>query len=159
MATEPQDTTTSADVCTPATGELLITFCAPLWGFAGQTHFSLHPAPRDGIWWLQSTDENGPTFVLADPFVVDPSYVVDLGEKERAALAIAVPEDALTLVMLALPTAPGGVVTGNYRAPIVINIRTQAAMQVVSRDDSHEMQRAVNLGAYPLRDDAPDQTD
>jgi flagellar assembly factor FliW len=159
MANEPQGTATPTVDYTPAAGELLIEFCRPLWGFADHKHFGLRPAARDGVWWLQSTDTGGPTFVLADPFVVDQAYVVDLGEKERATLAIAAPDEALTLVMLALPVGKGGVVTGNFRAPLVINIRTHTALQVVSRDDSHEMQRAVNLAKYPLCDDGTAPTD
>ncbi|WP_396205750.1 flagellar assembly protein FliW [Gemmatimonas sp.] len=154
MATEPQGTDTSSTSYTPGAGELAIAFCAPLWGFADQRSYALRPAARDGIWWLQSTGDDATTFVVADPFVVDAGYVVDLGEKERRTLGIDAPEDALALVMLALPTAQGGTVTGNFRAPIVINIRTHVAMQVVSRDEAHAMQRPMALGSYPLRADA-----
>ncbi len=153
MATEPQDTAMSATFSS-GSGALHIEFCSPLWGFAGQTQYALRPAARDGIWWLHSTADGGPTFVLADPFVVDQNYIVDIGDKERVTLGLTTADDALTLVMLALPAAAGGVVTGNFRAPIVINIRSHMAMQVVSRHDAHEMQRPVNLGAYRLRDEA-----
>ena len=155
MATEPQGTETTAAVAvTSGAGEVPVEFRAPLWGFANQTTYLLRPAVRTGIWWLQSAGADATTFVLADPFVVDDGYVVDLGDKERASLGLTAPDDALALVMLTLPSAAGGTVTANFRAPIVINIRTHAALQVVSRDDAHELQRVINLAAYPLPDEA-----
>lgn len=143
---------------TSAVGNLPVEFCVPLWGLPEQSSYVLWPAAREGVWWMQSNDEAATTFVLADPFMIDTAYAIDLGEKERELLCLEASEDALTLVMLALPPLPGGLVTGNFRAPIVINVRNRTALQVVSRDESHEIQRKVNLGVYPLRDSVDQST-
>lgn len=136
---------------TPDSGELTVEFCSPLWGVPHARSYTLRPAVRDGVWWLQSSDEPVTTFVLADPFIVDPAYAVDLGEAERTALAVASTDDVLALVMLTLPGAGDGDVTGNFRAPIVINVRERKALQVVSRDETHSLRQPVSLATYPLR--------
>ena len=133
------------------TDDVVMSFLAPLWGFPRHGEFALLPAARDGLWWLQSMSDGGVTFLLADPFVLDAEYGVDLGETERAALHIEQPSDALGLVMLTLPAAASDQATGNFRAPLVFNVGRRVAMQVVSRDDTHELRRAVSLEVFPAQ--------
>ena len=133
------------------TDDVIMSFLAPLWGFPRHGEFALLPAARDGLWWLQSMSDGGVTFLLADPFVLDAEYGVDLGETERAALHIEQPSDALGLVMLTLPATTSEQATGNFRAPLVFNVGRRVAMQVVSRDDKHELRRAVSLEVFPAQ--------
>lgn len=123
-----------------------------LFGFEKVTQYALLPAARDGLWWLMSPTSPPTTFVLADPFVVDPGYVVDLGDREKEALQIASPDEVLVLVMLSLPPEGSGTTTGNMRAPLVINLARRLASQIVSRDDAHSMQTVVDLARYALAD-------
>ena len=133
------------------TEDVIMSFLAPLWGFPRHGEFALLPASREGLWWLQSMSDGGVTFLLADPFVLDSEYGVDLGETERAALHIEQPSDALGLVMLTLPVTASDQATGNFRAPLVFNVERRVAMQVVSRDDKHELRRAVSLEVFPAQ--------
>lgn len=121
----------------------------PLFGFPSHTEYALLPAARDGLWWFQSMSDEGVTFLLADPFVLDPSYGVDLGDSERTALHIDEPSDALGLVMLTLPTESAEGATANFRAPLVFNLKRRVGMQVVSRDDAHDLRRPVSLDVFP----------
>lgn len=150
MATESSH---APDLPSHDSGELTVRFCTPLWGVPHASSYTLSPAVRDGVWWLQSTEEPVTTFVLADPFVLDPSYAVDLGEADRTTLAVTSTDDVLALIMLTLPAGGGGDVTGNFRAPIVINVREGTALQVVSRDESHSLRGPVTLASYSLRAD------
>ena len=133
------------------TENVIMSMLAPLWGFPRHGEFALLPAARDGLWWLQSMSDGGVTFLLADPFVLDAEYGVDLGETERAALHIEQPSDAMGLVMLTLPTTASEEATGNFRAPLVFNIARRVAMQVVSRDDLHSLRRPVSLEVFPVQ--------
>ena len=58
--------------------------------------------------------------------------------------------DALALVMFVLSSTGGGECTANFRAPLVFNVRNQRGLQVVNREDRHELQRSVSLETYPL---------
>jgi len=131
------------------TEEVVMAFPTPLFGFPSHAEYALLPAAREGLWWMQSMTDEGVTFLLADPFVLDPGYGVDLGETERAALHIEQPSDAFGLVMLTLPAEGSEGTTANFRAPIVFNLARRTGMQVVSRDDAHELRHPVTLEVFP----------
>ncbi len=123
-------------------------FPEAMWGFPHRNSFALLPAARRGLWWLISVDQPATTFVLADPFIVDPAFVVDLGDTERLTLGIETPQDAFTLVMLTLPQSSGESVTANFRAPLVFNLRRQKGLQVMSRDESFPLKGPMDLARY-----------
>ena len=125
-------------------------FPVPLGGFPDEAEFVLLRAHREGLWLLQSTREADLTFVLGDPFVLDASYAIDLSPTDNATLELTSPEDALALVMLVLSPTGSAECTANFRAPLVFNVRRGRGLQVMNREDRHEMQRSVSLDAYPL---------
>ena len=137
------------DPMTPA----VMHFVSPLWGFPECSAYTLQPAAREGVWWLQGVTAPYPTFVLSDPFVAHPGYSLDLTPSDYAALEIADPTDVIALVMLALPSETRGVVTANFRAPLVFNLVTQRAMQVVSGNEGFSMQQPISLSCYPAREE------
>ena len=132
--------------------DIIMHFPNALWGFPDQHDYALVPGARDGMWWLQSLTDEGTTFVLADPFALDAAYSVDIGETEGHTLEIEQPTDAFGLVMLSLPATTSESITANLRAPIVFNLARRRAMQVVSRDDKHELQRVISLEVFPALD-------
>ena len=136
------------DVEVPAAA--IMHFPVALGGFPGENEFVLLPAPREGMWLLQSTKEPGLIFVLGDPFVLDASFAIDLSVTDKEALALVREEDALALVMFVLSPTGSAECTANFRAPLVFNVRNQLGVQVVNRDDRHELQRSVSLETYPL---------
>jgi flagellar assembly factor FliW len=132
---------------------VFMAFPTPLWGFSEHTEYALLPAARDGLWWMQSVHDAALIFLLADPFTLDATYGIDLGESERAALEIDEPSDAFGLVMITLPAEGDGGATANFRAPIVFNLAKGTGMQVVSRDDGHALRRPVTLDVFPPQPD------
>ncbi len=133
------------------THDVVMHFSTPLWGFPSHTAFALLPAARSGLWWLQSMTGEGVTFLLADPFVLDQAYEIDLGETERQSLHIETPADALSLVMVSLPQQENEGATANFRAPLVFNVARRAGLQVVSRDEAHELRRPISLDVFPAQ--------
>jgi flagellar assembly factor FliW len=131
--------------------EVVMAFPTPLFGFPNHAEYALLPAAREGLWWLQSMSDEAVTFLLADPFVLDAGYGVDLGETERAALHIEQPSDAFGLVMLTLPAEATDSATANFRAPIVFNLGRRLGRQVVNREDGHDLRRAVSLEVFPAQ--------
>lgn len=133
--------------------DLVMSFPTPLWGFPDYAEYALVPAARDGLWWMQAMTNEAVTFLLADPFVLDAGYGVDLGETERVALGIEQAPDAFSLVMLTLPNDSTDGATANFKAPLVFNLARRAGMQVVSRDETHDLRRAVSLDVFPPQAD------
>lgn len=136
------------DVAVPSAA--IMHFPVALGGFPDEHEFVLLPAPREGMWLLQSTSEPGLIFVLGDPFVLDDSFAIDLSVTDKASLGLEREEDALALVMFVLSPTGSAECTANFRAPLVFNVRNQLGVQVVNRDDRHELQRTVSLETYPL---------
>ncbi len=135
------------DVDVPSSA--IMHFPVPLGGFPDRHEFALLPAARTGLWWLQSTDDPDLTFILGDPFVLDVAYAIDLGITDRDMLQIEHETDAFTLVMLTLAPYAESATTGNFRAPLVFNLARGRGLQVVSRDDAHNVRRPVDVSAYP----------
>jgi flagellar assembly factor FliW len=130
----------------------VIKFTEALWGFPDRTDYVLLPAARRGMYWLLSVGDPPATFVLADPFVVSPEYVVDVSDTDKAQLQIEHDADALALVMVSLPGTSSEPVTANFRAPIVFNLRARIAAQIVGRDESYALRAPVDLSIFPLVD-------
>jgi flagellar assembly factor FliW len=132
--------------------EALMHFAAPMWGFERHREFALLPAARKGLWWFISTADTPTTFILADPFVAQDGYGIDLNDSERDQLALHDVNDALALVVVAMPAAPGEAVTANFRAPLVFNVAERRVMQVVNRDDRQQLNAVIDLAKYPAQD-------
>lgn len=131
--------------------EAVFAFPTPLFGFPNHHQYALLPATRDGLWWLQSMQNEATTFLLADPFVIDRQYSVDLGESEKQALHIESANDVLGLVMITLPPDGGDGATGNFRAPLVLNLASRIGMQVVGRDEGDDLRKPVSLAIFPAQ--------
>lgn len=131
----------------------IMQFTAPLWGFDDKTSYALLPAARDGLFWLQSTDDEVTTFILADPFALDAGYAFELSDAEKAAIGVTSPDDVLALVMVTLPTGQSTEVTANFRGPLVFNVRTRRATQLVTTNEAHAIRRPIDLATFPRRED------
>ena len=122
----------------------LFTLPTGLLAFERYTRFALVAAGRVGVYWLQSTEEPGLAFVLADPFRAAPGYAVDIPDAELAPLGAGGEADILVLVVVTLG-GRGGPTTANLRAPVVFNVATPRARQVVLPDDRYGTADAVEL--------------
>lgn len=127
-------------------------FAAPLWGFPEHDTFALLPAAREGLWWLLSATDPALTFLLADPFVTDPNYELDIVDADERTLGLESPTEALALVLVAFPTSADEGISANFRAPIVFNLAERTMLQVVSRNDSHNMRQPMDLTIYPAQE-------
>ena len=105
-----------------------------LYGFPEAKKFVLIPAEPEGFYWLQSLDHGPLVFLLGDPFVFVPDYLVDLGEAELGPLATDQPSDLAVLAIVTLPKESDGLPTLNLQGPITLNVRTRLGRQVVVAD-------------------------
>jgi flagellar assembly factor FliW len=137
------DSTVLGRVAVPA--ESLYTLPAGLLGFEGYTRFALVPSGREGVLWLQSTEEPSLAFVVADPFRLAAGYAAELPDADAAAIGAARPEHVMLLVVVTLTGAPGGTPTANLRAPLAFNVETRRGRQVVLPDDRFGTAEAVTL--------------
>lgn len=80
--------------------------------------------------WLQCVDSIKPCFILFDPWLICKDYEVTLNSTEKAMLSI---KDDTNLQILCIARVPEDFkeTTVNLKSPIVINMDTKKAMQVI----------------------------
>lgn len=89
---------------------------------------------------LQSLDDQSVAFITMSPFEVVRDYVFDLDDEIVRKLQLELDEDALTLVILTIPSEKPEDATANLQAPVVVNWKRGLGMQVI-----------LNDGLFPLK--------
>jgi flagellar assembly factor FliW len=113
--------------------ELLeITFVRPIPGFADLVHFVLIPVDGDDsvISELRSLEQPEVRFVGAAPAVFFADYAIEIDQQDCDHLGLTSADDALILTVLTVGAEPVDT-TANLLAPIVINVLTRSAVQVI----------------------------
>lgn len=126
-----------------------IEFSEGLPGFEDEHRFVVVQRPdHDPLVFLQSLQTQGLCFPALPVRTIDREYELRLASGDREALgfggAPVLGEDALALALIALHEQDP---TANLLAPIVVNLRTQAAAQCIDPDMrySHRYQLAAAL--------------
>jgi len=117
-------------------------------GFPKARRFALVPVRTDGLFWLQSTDFEALTFLLADPFGLVEGYAVELGGHELGDLAPNEPADLLVLSILTLPPAPDEPATANLQGPLAFNLSERRGRQIVLQDSPWGVRWPVALPGH-----------
>jgi hypothetical protein len=113
------------------TKEQIITLEDGFFGFEEYHEFALLDSEVPPFFWVASIQEEGPTFVLIDPFIFRPDYEIDLSDDVLKKLELKSPTDALIFVLVTVsdPETPP---TANLQGPLVVNKKNKKAMQVVA---------------------------
>lgn len=111
----------------------VLDFPKGLFGFEEYHKYALIEAEYEPFFWLQSLDEKGLAFLLVDPFLIVSDYELDIDDKMLSDIGIASPTDVYVWSVVTVP-ADGGPVTANLQGPLVINRKTQQALQVILSD-------------------------
>lgn len=121
--------------------ERAVTFVRGLLGHPDRTRFALVQISPDNYFiWLQSLDEPALAFVVTDPATFLPDYGVPLSEQTRADIGL---DDDAAAQVLVICSKIDGVLTGNLRGPLVLNLSKQLATQVVLTDPTWSTTHAL----------------
>ena len=124
--------------------DTVIRFAAGIPGFVTLRDFVLVETQREELVWLQSVDDAGLTFLLADPFALVPGFEIEIPAPDLGALGLqGVAESLLVLVMTQL--AGGTPVSANLQSPVVIDRATRRGRQVVLPDSTWGMQHPITI--------------
>lgn len=123
-----------------------ILFDRGMLGFADNRAFVLAATSRDGLYWLQSTENQALCFILADPFLFFPGYSVEIPDIDIAYLEANSPDDIAVLVTVTLADQPGRASTANLQGPIAINVRDRKARQIVINQPGFGVRELLDLG-------------
>lgn len=113
----------------------VITFPEGLLGFEEIHEYRLfHEDEENVLWSLTAANEDQiPSFIVMDPFTILEEYNPHISPKDLEQLGNPQPEDLCFLVIAVIRTPLSDSVV-NLKAPIVINIATQFAKQVILED-------------------------
>lgn len=101
-------------------------------GFPHQHSFALIQTGENSVfYWLQAVDRPELAFVVCDPRMVVPEYQAPIRAEEMAALGL---EDLSNAQVFIIVNKVDDVLTGNLQGPIVVNVRSREAMQLVLSD-------------------------
>lgn len=115
----------------------LLEFPQGLYGFPDCHAFALLPAPREGLYWLQSCEFKALAFVMVDPFVHFTGFNIDLSNAELSRLGTTEPTDILVLAIVTMPSERGLPLTANLQAPVLFNVRDRRAFQAIRSEDGN----------------------
>jgi flagellar assembly factor FliW len=98
-------------------------------GFPEAQRYAIVSAEDTGIYsWLQSLDHPDLAFLVVVPAAFFPDYEPDLPDDDCAAIGLTRPEDAQLLCIVTIDDED---VTANLLGPVVVNVATRRARQVV----------------------------
>lgn len=110
----------------------IIEFHDGIIGFPEFRRFAMIAADEAGFYtWLQSVDEPSLSFLAVVPAPFFPEFAPTIRDEDCGPIGLVDPEDAQ---LLCLVTVADDAVTANLLGPIVLNVRTRLARQVVLTD-------------------------
>ncbi len=110
----------------------LITFEKGILGFPNFKRYALiQTGEGSGFYWLQSVETPELAFVVTDPRLFLADYVVPIKVEELALLGLKAVDGAQVFIIV---NKVDSMLTGNLQGPLVINLATRAAKQLVLSD-------------------------
>ena len=126
----------------------LVVFPSGLVGLPTRTRFVILEFERDlPLAWMQSADDPDFGLPVADPGIFRQDYQVELPREDVADLELNRVEDAVMLVVTTIH-AGGVMVTGNLRAPLLVNTTNRRGKQVVLDRPDLDLRALVDPVAF-----------
>jgi len=127
----------------------LMVFPAGILGFPGFTRYALIDiSPDNPFKWLQCTEAVAPAFIVMDPRLFKPDYVVRVPAGELEDIELQDPSRAVVWVILTR-SRTGDELTGNLKGPLVVNPDNGLAKQLVLADPDYPTRYVIFAGGAP----------
>jgi len=127
--------------------ESVVHFDDGLPGFGEEGKFIILQDPDETPFaWMQSLRTPKLAFVVTSPFVLFPDYRPDVPDDALSGLGSPTLDEVLVLCILRIVRSEPVELLTNLKAPIIINLRSLAARQVVLLNESMYSERAAWRG-------------
>ncbi len=127
--------------------EDIIYMVEPILGFPySRRYVILNHKAGSPFKWLQSIDDGSLAFVIVDPRLFKPDYIVPLEKEDAEKLEIESENEAEVYVFVVIPEDPKEM-SANLKGPLVINKRKKLAKQIVLIDDEYPLRYKLLKGA------------
>ena len=122
--------------------EQIIEFPDGILGFEEYHRYVVVEPPGHIFSFLQSVDEPWLSFVVIMPELLRSDYYVDLEPQLVKELGFEDPKDGKVFAIVTIPEDTAEM-TANLQAPIVINLKTKLAKQIVLTDGAYKIRHNV----------------
>ncbi len=121
----------------------IVTFPEGMLGFSKIHQYVLVERVDDSLFlWLQAVKKPSVAFPLLEPQIFEVNYNVQLVEEDRNVLKLESLNCAKVFSIVTIPTDPTKM-TANLRAPIVINLKTRFAKQVILEKADYPIRKSI----------------
>ena len=104
-------------------------------GFPDARRFAiLRPNPNSALFWFQCLDDPELAFVITDPRLFVPDFVISFGPGVLRALEASDPSRLEIYALVTIPPGQPAEMTANLIGPIVLNPASRLAEQLVVED-------------------------
>lgn len=119
--------------------ERIIHFPEGILGFPEQKNYVvLEHSPGSAFCWLQSVDNPGLAFVMADPLQVKEGYVEGLSPEEKSFLNDNNNIDPIIMAIVTIPRGEVEKMTINLMGPLVIDSENRTGRQVILANSGYD---------------------
>ena len=120
----------------------VLTFPRGVYGFENLREFALLDSTRPPFYWLQSLEEPQTAFVLINPYVVRPDYVLEIPDEDFEEIGSPEPDSTLVFAIVTIPSS-GGEITCNLQGPVVVNRTDRLGHQSISLSQSYHTKHPI----------------
>jgi len=113
----------------------VITFPVGIFGFENLHKYALLDTGQPPFYWLQSLDETAIAFIIMNPYVFRPDYVLDVSGEDLDAIDYETDEDILVFAIVTIPEEESRM-SANLQGPVIINRVRQLGHQAISLNQS-----------------------
>jgi flagellar assembly factor FliW len=140
----PQPSPSFAALLEQITPENVIQFQSGLPGFPEEKSFVILKNPKElPLAWMQSIVSPKLAFIVTSPFLLFPDYRPDVPDQELAAIGSPALDEILMFCILRVVNATPPELHTNLKAPVIINLRTLAARQIILANEAIYSESAV----------------
>lgn len=126
----------------------LITFPHGILGFPRETVYALvQTGENSGFYWLQAVTRPDLAFVVCDPRLFISDYRAPIKEEEMSSLGL---QDVGGAQVFIIVNKVQDMLTGNLQGPLVVNVATRTAKQLVLSDKRYSTRHP--LMRLPVRE-------
>ncbi len=112
--------------------ETLLTFPSGLVGFPAVRQFVVLDVAEDCHYqWFQAIKEPDLAFVIIDVHLLNSEFHVEVSDEGLAELEITQTDPVLIMAVITIPSGQPEQATANFRAPLVVNLRTRKGKQLI----------------------------
>lgn len=124
--------------------ELILDFPEGLLGFQDEKRFIIinNEDEENPFQWLQSINSPELSFVIINPFLVDPNYDIVIPETSQEKLGLEDQKDIGLYSMVVIPEEVENM-TANLLGPIIINTKNKIGRQIILDDNRYKTKHLI----------------